>query len=394
MTELQTDTPLDGLKVVDFTRLFAGPLCTMVLADLGADVIKVEAPGGDDARHFGPPFLGGEGMNFMALNRGKRSVVLDLKTDAGKRAAAALAADADIVVENFRPGVAERLGIGDADLRPANQRLIYCSVSGFGPAEELGRKPALDLILQALTGVLSRQGTADGEPRLACITIADTYAAAQAVQGILAALYVRERTGSGQRVDVSLLEAILTAQAYRVICDPATMELPAFDDTIPYQSFQAGDRNWLAIAVVSDANWAALCDVLDLQELIEDPRFAGNPARVDHRDELIPLLSSTIATRNRAEWLELLEARGVPCAAVQELSDLMADPAMLAAGVLAEVEHPTAGTIRTLGPAIHFSQTPSRTSAAAPQLGEHTEQTLRAAGLDEATVAACLKSAG
>ena len=298
----------------------------MVLADLGAEVIKVESPGGDDARHFGPPFLGGEGMNFMALNRGKRSVVLDLKTEAGRTAAAKLVETADIVVENFRPGVAERIGIGEADLRGSNERLIYCSISGFGPAEELGRKPALDLILQALTGVLSRQGTQDGEPRLACITVADTYAAAQGVQGILAALYVRERTGQGQRIDVSLLEAILTAQAYRVICDPETMELPAFDDTIPYQAFEASDGKWLAIAVVSDANWAGLCEVLGADELTDDPRFSGNPARVDNRDVLIPMLSERIASRGRDEWLGLLEARGVPCAAVQDLTDLMADP--------------------------------------------------------------------
>jgi crotonobetainyl-CoA:carnitine CoA-transferase CaiB-like acyl-CoA transferase len=394
MTDSSIDTPLEGLKVVDFTRLFAGPLCTMVLADLGAEVIKVESPGGDDARHFGPPFLGGEGMNFMALNRGKRSVVLDLKTDAGRAAAAKLAETADIVVENFRPGVAERIGIGEADLRGSNDRLIYCSISGFGPAEELGRKPALDLILQALTGVLSRQGTQDGEPRLACITVADTYAASQGVQGILAALYVRERTGRGQRIDVSLLEAILTSQAYRVICDPETMELPAFDDTIPYQAFEASDGKWLAIAVVSDANWAGLCEVLGIDELIEDPRFSGNPSRVANREVLIPLLSERVASRSCSEWLELLEARGVPCSVVQDLTDLMADPSMLAAGVLAEVEHPTAGTIRTLGPAIHFSQTPSRTSPAAPRLGEHSEVVLREAGVDPATISQCLGNDG
>lgn len=387
---MSSNAPLEGLRVVDFTRLFAGPLCTMVLADLGAEVIKVEAPGGDDARHFGPPFLGGEGMNFMALNRGKQSVVLDLKSDAGRRAASALTAGADIVVENFRPGVAERIGIGEADLRPGNPRMIYCSISGFGPAEEFDRKPALDLILQALTGVLARQGYADGEPRLACITVADTYAAAQAVQGILASLYVREKTGEGQRVDVSLLEAILTAQAYRVIVDPEVMELPAFDDTIPYQAFEAQDGDWLAIAVVSKANWTALCQVLAIEELIDDERFHTNPARVDNREELIPLLAERFATKPRESWLAELEAGGVPCSPVQELTDLMSDPEMLSSGVLAEVEHPTAGTIRTLGPAIHFSKTPSRTSPAAPRLGEHSEAVLRAAGLDEQTLSECL----
>jgi crotonobetainyl-CoA:carnitine CoA-transferase CaiB-like acyl-CoA transferase len=374
--------PLEGLRVVDFTRLFAGPLCTMTLSDLGADVIKVESPGGDDARFFGPPFLGGEGMNFMALNRGKRSVVLDLKTDAGRHAARALSASADVVVENFRPGVAERLGIGYEELVAENPRLVYCSISGFGPAEELGRKPALDLILQAMTGVMARQADADGTPRLLCITVADTYAAAQGVQGVLAALLVRERTGRGQRVDVSLLEAILTAQAYRIVADPETLELPAFDDTVPYQAFAARDGLWLAIAVVSAANWRALCTAIEAPELAGDQRFATNPSRVEHRDALIPQLEAHLARRDRAEWLELLEAAGVPCAPIQDLTDLMADPAMLATGVLAELEHPAAGTIRTLGTPIRLSDTPARPGAAAPRLGEHTAEVLAELGLD------------
>lgn len=375
------EQPLSGLKVLDFTRLFAGPLCTMTLSDLGAEVTKVESPGGDDARHFGPPFLGGEGMNFMALNRGKRSVVLDLKSDEGKAAAQKLAASADIVVENFRPGVADRLGIGYDQLREENPGLIYCSISGFGPAVELGRRPALDLILQAVTGVMARQADPDGTPRLLCITVADTYAAAQATQGILAALLVRERTGRGQRVDVSLLEALLTAQAYRIIADAEKLQLPAFDDTVPYQAFQAADGDWLVIAIVSPANWTALCEAIEAPELADDERFATNPARVEHRDELIPLLEARFSSRPRAEWLSILESAGVPCAPVQELTDLMADPAMLSTGVLADIDHPVAGRIRTLGTAIRFSETPARITSPAPRLGEHTQQVLAELGL-------------
>lgn len=382
-----TPKPLDGIRVVDFTRLFAGPLCTMVLADLGADVVKVEAAGGDDARHFGPPFLAGEGMNFMALNRGKRSVVLDLKSDAGRRAALALAAGADVVVENFRPGVADRLGIGYEALAAANPRLVYCSISGFGPAQELGRKPALDLIVQALSGVMARQADRDGTPQLLCITVADTYAAAQGVQGILASLLVRERTGAGQRVDVSLLEAILTAQAYRIVCDPATLELPAFDDTVPYGAFATQDGGWLAIAVVSPANWRALCDGIGAPELADDARFATNPLRVANRDALLPLLRARIAARPLAAWIELLEAGGVPCAPVQRLEDVMADPAMVATGVLADLEHPAAGTVRTLGTGFHLSATPGAVGRPAPRLGEHTEEVLRELGLGAVDVA-------
>lgn len=371
---------LEGVRVLDFSRLFAGPLCTMQLADLGADVIKVEAPGGDDARYFGPPFLGGEGMNFMALNRGKRSVVLDLKTEQGRHAAQELAAAADVVVENFRPGVAERLGIGYEQLAGRNPGLVYCSISGFGPARELGRRPALDLILQAASGVMARQADRDGTPRLLCITVADTYAAAQGVQGILAALLVRERSGAGQRVDVSLLEAILTAQAYRIVCDPQTLELPSFDDTVPYQAFAAADGRWIAIAVVSRANWVALLEVLELTELADDERFATNPARVAHRDALIPLLEARIVQRAADDWLARFDAAGVPCGPVQQLADLMADPAMLATGVLAELDHPAAGRVRTLGTPVRLSRTPARVGRPAPRLGEHTDEVLAELG--------------
>lgn len=372
--------PLSGLKVLDFTRLFAGPLCTMMLGDLGAEVIKVESPGGDDARHFGPPFLGGEGMNYMALNRGKRSVVLDMKSEDGLAAAQALVADADVVVENFRPGVADRLGIGYQQLAERRPDLVYCSISGFGPAEELGRRPALDMIVQALTGVMARQAGPDGVPRLMCVTVADTYAAAQAVQGILAALFVRERQGVGQLVEVSLLEAVLTAQAYRVVCDVETLELPAFDDTVPYQAFRAGDDQWLVVAVVSPANWRSLCLALGDPALAEDQRFSTNPLRVEHRDLLLPRLEEHFAARSRDEWIRELETAGVPCAPVQTLPDLMKDPAMLLTGVLAEIEHPTAGTVRTLGTPIRFSHTPARVGGPAPRLGEHTAEIIGSLG--------------
>jgi crotonobetainyl-CoA:carnitine CoA-transferase CaiB-like acyl-CoA transferase len=364
----------------------------MQLADLGADVIKVESPGGDDARHFGPPFLAGEGMNFIALNRGKRSVVLDLKSAEGRSAVLALAAEVDIVVENFRPGVAERLGIGYEELAAANPRLVYCSISGFGPAEALGRRPALDMIVQALTGVMARQAVG-GEPQLLCITVADTYAAAQAVQGILASLFVRERNGRGQRVDVSLLEAILTSQAYRIICDPETMQLPAFDDTVPYQAFQAADGGWLVVAVVSSANWQALCAVLESPDLAADERFATNPQRVENREALIPRLQELFGRRVRREWIASLEQGGVPCAPVQTLPELMSDPAILETGVLTDMEHPDAGTIRVLGTPVRLSATPARVGRAAPRLGEHTAEVLRSLDLGDDVLAACLGTA-
>ncbi|MCB0877238.1 MAG: CoA transferase [Solirubrobacterales bacterium] len=379
-----SESPLAGLTVVDFSRLFAGPLCTMTLADLGADVIKIESPAGDDARHFGPPFLGGEGMNFMALNRGKRSAVLDLKTDAGREAARRLTRRADIVVENFRPGVAERLGIGYEEVRARNEPVIHCSISGFGPAGEMSERPALDLILQAVSGVMARQADSEGTPQLLCVTIADTYAAAQAVQGILAALYVRERTGAGQRVEVSLLESILSSQAYRIICDPERLEFPGWDDTVPYQAFAADNGEWMAVAVVSPATWKALCTAIGRSELADDERFATNPLRVDNRDELIPILDAEFSKRSRPDWLQTLDAAGVPCAPIQELRELMTDPLMLKSGVLTELEHPTAGRVRTLGPGIRMSHTPASVGTPAPRLGEHTTEILESIGMESA----------
>ena len=246
--------PLEGIRVVDFSRLFAGPLCTLTLADMGADVIKVESPSGDEARAWGPPFLGGEGMNFMALNSGKRSVVIDLKSPEGREQALALAGTADVVVENFRPGVTTRLAIDEPSLRAQNPGLIYCSITGFGSRGPYRDRPALDLILQGMGGVMHRQGGRDGEPKLVVITIADVYAAALAVQGVLAALYVRERGGPGQLVEVNLFQALMFSQAYRLMTSAHEVELAAWEDAVPYQAFRAADA-WFNVAVVTERTW-------------------------------------------------------------------------------------------------------------------------------------------
>ena len=290
--------PLEGIKVVNFSRLFAGPYATMTLADLGAEVVKVESPAGDDARGFGPPFLGGEGMNYMALNRNKRSIVLDLKKDGGLAVARRLTADADVVFENFRPGVAEKLGIGYNDLAPANPGLVYCSISGFGRVGEYSDRPALDIILQAMTGVMDRQGNG-GDPRLLVVTVADTYAAALAVQSVLAALLARSRDGQGQRVEVTLLEALIAAQGYRIISPAGEIMLPAIDDTCPYQAFAGSDGQWFVIAVVSSNNWTALCTATGLTELGRREDLATNSGRVQARGEVIGELERVFLSGSR-----------------------------------------------------------------------------------------------
>lgn len=373
--------PLDGIRVLDFSRLFAGPQATMTLADLGAEVIKVEAPTGDDARRFGPPFLGGEGMNFMALNRGKKSITVDLKTDEGRKLAQKLAADVDIVVENFRPGVAERLGIDYETLSIGNPGLIYCSVSGFGDEGENRDRPALDIVLQAMTGVMERQGRG-GEPELLVITIADTYAAALAVQSILAALIARSRDKQGQRVEVTLFEALVAAQSYRIISPSKITMLPGFDDTVPYQAFQGSDGSWFVIACVSPRNWQDLCLSLGRADLASDSRFVSNPARVENRAALIPELVAAFKEESTSVWLERLANFGVPAGPVRRVEDVMEDEWCRERKLIVETDHPLAGPLRTMGSALHLARTPVNVSGRAPILGEHTREILLGAGFE------------
>lgn len=366
--------PLAGLKVLDFSRLFAGPLASMTLSDLGAEVIKVESPGGDEARHFGPPFLGGEGMNYMALGRGKRSVVLDLKQEHDRERAQRLAAEADVVIENFRPGVTKRLGVDYETLATDNPGLVYCSITGFDPRGPYRDRPAFDLILQGMSGVMARQG-GDGPPELLIVTIADTFAASLATQGILAALYARERSGEGQLVEADLFRGILYAQAYRLVTAAERIEISAQGDVAPYGAFEAAD-GWFTLAVATDRNFVRLCEALERPELSADERFATNPLRVEHLEELNPELTATFSAQPVDHWLELLLERGVPCGPVVAVEDLFTDPHLVETGGIVELEHPSAGTIWSIGTPFTLSKTPLRVGAPAPRLGESTEEVL------------------
>lgn len=380
ITKRTSAPPLKGIRVADFSRLFAGPYCTMMLDDLGAEVVKVESPDGDDARRFGPPFLGGEGMNFMALNRGKRGIVLDLKKADGVDAAQRLIRMADVVVENFRPGVAAKLGIDFESASLINPGLVYCSISGFGREGMFRDRPALDIILQAMTGVMHRQGHGH-HPELLVITVADTFAASLAVQAILAALLSRQRDGGqGQFVEVTLLDSLVAAQGYRMVTGTDVVQLPAWDDTCPYQAFQASDRNWFVIAVVSEANWRALCGAIGLPEIAVDPRFRQNPDRVANRGILIPELEHAFGTRTRDDWLHTLEAAGVPSGPVRMVEDLFTDGFMLSRGTLVESMHPRAGRLWTMGSALHLQRTPVQARGSAPIQGADTGAVLSELG--------------
>lgn len=362
--------PLEGVRVADFSRLFAGPLCTMILADLGADVIKVEPPSGDEARGFGPPFLGGEGMNFMALNRGKRSIVLDLKREEDRRTAHRLIESSDVLVENFRPGVTARLGIDPETARKLNPGLIYCSITGFGTSGPYRDRPALDLILQGMGGVMHRQGRG-GRPELVVITIADCYAAALAVQAILAALYARTRDGKGQLVEVDLFRSLVFSQAYRILTGAGDVQLAAWEDVCPYGPFRGGDGRWFNVAVVTERTWSSFCEAIGAPALTEDPRFATNRDRVEHKGELLALLEAVFGQRPADEWLEELDRAGVPCGPILRVEDLFADPHVLATEMVVELTHPTAGRVWTVGAPFHMHGTPLAVGGAAPLLGQH-----------------------
>jgi len=383
---------LDGVRVIDFSRVFAGPLCTMTLGDLGADVIKIESPAGDEARGFGPPWIAGQGMNFLAVNRNKRSVVLDLKSESGQAAARRLCAGADVVVENFRPGVADRLGIGAADLRSAHPELIVCRIAGFGRRGPSRDRPALDLILQAAAGVMHRQGR-DGPPAGIVLTIADCYAAQLAVQAVLAALLARERDGLGQLVDVSLYEAMLAAQGYRMISaahpdgGPDDIELPASVDVAPYGAFEAAD-GWVIVAVVTDRSWVALCKALALDDLAADPRLVTNAGRAERQDEVRARVAAALHGLPSEEILATLDHAGVPCGPIKSEAELFFDPDVLENGMMVEVEHPTAGRLWQLGMPFTLADTPMRFRRSAPLLGQHSLEVLGEAGLDDAELAA------
>jgi len=377
--------PLDGIRVVDLTQVMAGPFCTLLLADLGADVIKVEPPGTGDLSRS----MGGEGLRlkgddhapFLALNRNKRSVVLDLK-DAGDLARfRALARTADVLVENFRPGVARRLGIDWETLSAVDPRLVYVSISGFGQTGPWAERPGFDLIAQAMAGILSVTGTPGGEPVKCGVPISDLAAGLYGAVGALAALTHRERSGQGQHVDTSLFEAALGLSVWESTEYWATGNVPralgsAHRLQAPYQALRTAD-GWLVLAALTAGQWTGLCGALARPALADDARFATNPARMANLPALVEELESALAERPTDAWVERLLAAGVPAAPLHDYAQVFADPHTHARRMVEEVEHPVEGTIRTLGFPLKMSATPLRVRRPPPLLGEHTAEILR-----------------
>jgi formyl-CoA transferase len=374
---------LDGLVVADFSRVLAGPYCTMVLGDLGADVIKVERPGtGDETRGWGPPFAGGESAYYLCVNRNKRSLALDLGRGDHREAARRLAARADVLVENFRRGTMERLGLGYPEARQANPRLVYASISGFGVEGQYRDRPGYDFIVQGMGGVMSITGEPGREPQKVGVAIADITAGLFAAIAILAALRHRDATGEGQRVHTSLISsqvAWLANQASNYLVggvEPTRMgnEHP---NIVPYQVFEASDRPFV-LAVGNEALWGRFCEAMDLAALRDDERFATNALRVANRPALIERLSEILAGRPRDEWLAVLDAAGVPAGPVNSIAEVFSDPVM--GGMVETVAHPTAGALRLVRSPLDLGAAPTLTRRPPPLLGEHTEEVLRELG--------------
>ena len=382
---------LDGLTVVDLTNYLAGPYCAMILADLGADVIKVERPGtGDGSREWGPPFLQGESAYFLSVNRNKRSLTLNLQAEAGRRILHQLAATSDVVVENFRPGTVARLGADYATLRDLNPQLIYCSISGFGQDGPYRAKPSYDLVAQAVGGLMSLTGEAERPPVKIGVAITDIVAGLFATIGILAALHARDRGGRGQFIDISLLDgvvAILSHQAGSFLASGVNPERlgSAHPTIVPYQAFQAADAYFVA-AVGTASLWTRFCHGLDLPALLTDPRFATNPDRVQNREALLQTLTAVFATQPAQHWIDRIDAAGVPCGPVLQLSEVFADPQVLHRRMVETLQHPTAGPIKVLGTPLKLSGTPAAIRTPPPTLGQHTHEILCRLGYDDAAI--------
>jgi len=384
--------PLAGLKVIELCHVMAGPACGLMLADMGADVIKVEKiPGGDDTRRSVPPSIHGESAAYLMMNRNKRGVALDLKTAGGKAVLRRLLADADVVTENYRAGTLEKMGFGYEALKVENPRLIYCSISGFGRTGPYAERGGFDLVAQGMSGLMSITGEGPGRPPVKLgAPVTDITAGLLGCMGILAALNHRHRTGRGQMVDTSLFEAGITHTYWQSAIAFASGLAPqpmgsAHPLNAPYQAFQTAD-GWITVGAANQPNWLRLAEVLDAPDLAEDARFRTNPDRMAHLAELEVALTTHFRRRTSADWLARLEAAGVPAGPVLDINQMHQDPQAIARDMIVETAHPTAGPVKALGLPIKFSDSPGGGLRPAPLYGQHTREVLLEHGFAAAEI--------
>ncbi len=382
--------PLEGIRVVDLTRILAGPYCTMMLGDMGAEIIKVENPdGGDDTRSWGPPFLNGVSTYFISINRNKKSLTLNLKAERGKELLRDLIRKSDVMVENFRPGALEKLGFSWEEIHRINPAMIFASLSGFGQTGPRKNEPGFDVVIQGEGGLMSITGEPDGPPNKFGASVADITAGMLAAQGILLSLYHREKTGVGQMVDVGMLDGQVALLTYHANGYFATGKLPPrrgnkHPSITPYETYSCRD-GYFNLGVGNDSLWRRFCDAMGLDEIKEDPKFAVNKDRVDNRLELQEILDALFAEKTVGETLDALRGAGIPCGPINNLAQVLSEPQVLAREMVVDVDVPVAGPTKVTGVPIKLSKTPGSVRTPPPTLGQHTEEVLESVlGMDEA----------
>ncbi len=372
---------LDGIRILDLSRVLAGPFCTQLLGDLGAEVIKIEQPEkGDDTRQWGPPWFHGESAYYLSCNRNKKSVTINLQTEAGRNLIRQLARHCDVLVENFKVGAMTKWGLGYSSLREINSRLIYCAITGYGQTGPLASRPGYDFIIQAQGGLMSITGDPDGEPCKAGVAVADIVTGLYAHSAILAALFHRERTGEAQFIDIALFDAQISwlanvAMNYLVTGEPPQRYGNSHPNIVPYQTFQTADGH-LALGVGNDGQFQKLCAQLELTEIAGDARFQTNAGRVKNRDLLVAILQKKFAQSKTAEWVEQLTAAGIPAGPINTVAQALAEPQVAAREMIVEIVHSSGEPLKFLSPVPKFSATPARIQSSPPLLGQHTDEVL------------------
>ena len=386
------------MRVLDLTRVLAGPFCSMILGDMGAEVIKVEEPGkGDDTRSW-PPFLGGEATYFLAVNRNKQSLTLNLKSHEGRALLKRLVKKSDVVLENFRTGTMERLGLGYATLKKINPKLVYCAISGFGESGPEASRAGYDLIVQAESGLMDITGFEDGPPVKVGTSIADLVAGMSAAHGITLALLARTRTKKGQKVEISMLDAMAALLTYQAGIYLGTGARPSrrgnkHPSIVPYEVFKAADA-YLTLGVANNSLWERCCAAMERPDLVKDPRYAREADRVQNRDTLVPLLNEILGGCSADEWLKRFEGVGVPAGRIRTVAEVCESEHLKARGMIVTLPHPKAGNLRVLGVPVRLHGTPGKAATAPPLLGEHTERVLRTVLGVGKTEVARLRTAG